>query len=278
MKDKPLTGKRILITRPREQSAAFADRLRDLGAEVIEFPMIEVVPPLRWDRLDEAIDRLASYDWIIFTSINGVHFFWQRLMGRKKEALLPSSLKVCAIGPATARGLKERGIRVDYTPKEYVAEAILQGFESRAIQGKRILLARAKKARDVLPKGLRKMGAEVDVVEAYRTIKPGGGSKRLKEILAQGRVDVISFTSSSTVDHFVDLLKDQDLKRLLRGVAIACIGPVTSRSARDRGMTVHIQPREYTIPGLTQAIVEYVQDKDLQELSAGTSRRAGKRR
>jgi len=252
----PLAGKRILITRAREQSAEFSRLLSGLGAEAIEFPTIEILPPRHWNELDHAIDELESYDWLIFTSGNGVIYFWQRLIERGRNGL-PSSSRICAIGPATARQLKERKIPVDYVPREFIAEAILEGFERMAIQGKRILLARARIARDTLPKGLRQMGAEVDVVEAYRTVKPRGGAKRLKELLANGNVDAITFTSSSTVNHFVELLKKEDMKDLLKGVTIACIGPVTSRTAKQKGMKVQVEPREYTIPGLAQALARH---------------------
>ena len=256
-------GKRILITRAREQSSEFATRLRDLGAEVIEFPTIEIVPPFSWEGLDQAIDQLKSYDWIIFTSANGVNFFFERLRERGKDGYLPSSLKVCAIGPATAYQLRDRGIQVDYTPKEFIAEAILEGFKQMAVKGRRILLARAKEARDVLPQGLRKMGAEVDVVVTYQTMKPKGGSRRLKKLLKDGVIDVITFTSSSTVNHFAELLKKEDLKKLLDGIAIACIGPITARTAKKCGMRVQIQPKQYTISGLTQAIAEYFAKRNL---------------
>jgi uroporphyrinogen III methyltransferase/synthase len=252
----PLIGKKILITRSREQSTEFTTRLKNFGAEVIEFPTIEIVPPISWDKLDQAINQLKFYDWIIFTSANGVNFFWQRLQEKGKNCL-PSYLKICAIGPATANQLKKREISVDYIPKEYVAEAILKGFEKMDLKGKRILLARAKKARDLLPRGLRKMGAEVDVVEAYRTIKPHGGTKRLIKLLTNGEIDVITFTSSSTVNHFVEILKKENLKKLLKGITIACIGPITTQTAKRWGMKVHIQPKQYTIPALTQAIVNY---------------------
>jgi uroporphyrinogen III methyltransferase/synthase len=253
----PLDGKRILITRAREQASVFASKLRHLGAEVIEFPTIEIVPPLSWKRVDQAIDRLNTYDWIVFTSANGVSFFWQRLSEKGKDRRFPSFLKVCAIGPATANPLRKKGIRVDYMPKEFIAEAILKGFEKMTVQGRRILLARVGTARDILPKGLRKMGAEVDIVEAYRTVRPKGGGKRLRQLLIEGGIDVITFTSSSTVKHFAELLKREDLKKLLKGIAIACIGPVTSRTAKEWGMKVQIQPKEYTIPGLTDAISKY---------------------
>lgn len=260
MSKAPLNGKRILITRAREQSGEFATLLKKTGAEVMELPTIEIVPPLSWKELDRVFPRLRSYDWLIFTSANGVHFFWQRLR-EKGKTRLPPSIKVCAIGPATAKQLKEKKISVDYMPKEFIAESILDGFQKKFIKGKRILLARAKKARDILPKGLRKMGAKVDVVEVYRTIKPRGGSKRLRQLLTDGKIDVITFTSSSTVNHFVDLLKKEDLQKRLKGIAIACIGPVTAKTAKEWGMKVQIQPKEYTIPGLTKAIAEYFDKK-----------------
>jgi uroporphyrinogen III methyltransferase / synthase len=261
MTSRSLEGKTILITRAREQSAEFGVRLRSLGAEVIEFPTIEIVPPLSWEDLDGAMDQLASYDWIIFTSVNGVIFFWQRFSERNRDPHFPSSIKVCAIGPATGNRLRERGVRVDYTPKEFIAEAILEGFEKMGIQGERILLARVKKARDVLPQGLRRLGAEVDVVEAYRTLKPRGGSRKLRKTLAGGEVDVVTFTSSSTVNHFAELLKKEELKGFLKNVTVACIGPVTARTAEGLGMKVRIQPKEYTIPALTEAIVNYFAKK-----------------
>ncbi len=261
MYKKPLAGKTILITRAREQSGDFATLLQRRGAEVIEFPTIEIVPPRSWEKLDQAIARLKTYDWIIFTSANGVIFFWQRLKEKRKSTRLSPSLKVCAIGPATANQLKKKGVPVHHIPKEFIAESILEGFQKMGVKGKRILLARAKKARDVLPKGLRKLGAEVDVVEVYRTVKPKGGSKKLKQLLQEGRIDVVTFTSSSTVDHFAELLKKEDLKKLLRGIAIAGIGPVTARTAKERELKVKIQPRQYTIPALTEAIARYFENR-----------------
>jgi len=256
MDKKPLIGRKILVTRARDQSSEFAATLKDLGAEVIEYPTIEILPPYSWKGLDGAIDELNAYDWIIFTSANGVNFFFQRLEEKGKDHFLFPQ-KVIAIGPATAKKLRDKGIPVTSMPKEFVAEGILKSFEKKKIQGKRILLARAKKARDVLPRGLRKMGALVDVVEAYRTVKPRGGSKRLRKLLLEGGIDAITFTSSSTVNHFVELLKGEDLKKLLKNIVIACIGPVTARTVKDWGLKVRIQPKQYTIPALTQAIAEY---------------------
>ncbi len=257
MNKKPLSGKKILITRARGQAGDFAAQLRSVGAEVVEFPTIEIVPPLHWGKIDRAMDQLNAYDWIIFTSANGVDFFWQRMMDRGTNPRLPSSLKVCAIGPATARRLKKKRAAVHYIPKEYIAESILEGFEKMAVKGERILLARAKKARDILPTGLKKMGAEVDVVAVYRTTRPRGGSKKLKKLLTEGKIDAVAFTSSSTVNHFAELLKGEDLKKLMRRIAVAGIGPVTAKTAREWGMKVKIQPKQFTIPGLTRAITKY---------------------
>ncbi len=252
-----LIGKKILITRAREQSGEFTARLNQLGAEVVEFPTIEIVPPSNWKALDQAIDQMTFYDWIIFTSANGVHFFLQRLKEKGKTRRSLSGIKVCAIGPATAKQLKKEGIRVNFIPKEFIAEAILHGFKKMGIEGKRILLARAKEARDVLPQGLRKMGTEVDIVEVYRTIKPRGGARRLRRLLEGKKIDMITFTSSSTVTHFVELLKGTDLKKILKDLAIACIGPITAQTATERGIKVHLQPEQYTIPSLTKAIADY---------------------
>ena len=257
MNQQTLAGRKILITRAREQSGDFANQLKKMGAEVIEFPTIEIIPPTTWMELDRAIDQLNSYDWIIFTSTNGVNFFFERLREKGKDDPLRPSLKICAIGPATAYQLKERGIQVDYVPKEYVAESVLKGFGEMAIKGRRMLLARAKEARDVLPRGLRKMGAVVDVVVAYQTVKPKGGLRRLKKLLGDGGIDVITFTSSSTVNYFAELLKREDMKKLSEHFVVACIGPITARTATRWGMKVRIQPREYTIPALTQAIGKY---------------------
>jgi uroporphyrinogen III methyltransferase/synthase len=257
MNKKPLAGRRILITRARDQAAAFAENLRNFGAEIIEFPTIEIVPPPRWDQVDRAIDQLESYNWLIFTSANGVNFFWQRLREKGRGHPFLLSTKICAIGPATSYALLEKGIRVDYTPKEFVAESILKGFEKSAVKGMKILLARASEARDVLPKGLKKMGAKVDVVEAYRTLRPKGGGQKLKQLLARGKVDGITFTSSSTVNHFAELLEKGDLQKLLTGIVIACIGPITTRTAKRWGMRVHVQPKQYTVPALAQALSDY---------------------
>ncbi len=266
----PLAGKRVVITRPETQTSQLIGSLREAGAIPILFPTIAIEPVADNGALDQALANLPAYDWVIFTSANGVHYFWQRLEERSNHFRVPSSLKVCAIGPATANELRKKGVRVDYIPKEYIAEAILDGFGRMTLQGSQILLARAKIARDVLPRGLRKMGAKVDVVEVYRTIKPKGGTRRLRQLLADEKIDLITFTSSSTVNHFVELLKKEYLKSALKGIVIACIGPVTSRTAKAWGMRVQIQPKAYTSPALTRVIAEYFTAPHLSPLPRET--------
>ncbi len=254
---RPLSGRRVVITRARSQAAAFAAALEELGAEVIEFPTIEIVPPRSYDPLDRAIREIREYQWIIFTSVNGVaHFFarW-RQGGRRAEDF--NGIKIAAIGPETAKSLEAMGLRPDLVPGEFRAEAILKGLAPDEVRGKRVLLPRAAQARDVLPDTLREWGAQVDVIEAYRTVQAGSGAGPLEKLLKRGEVDIITFTSSSTVANFAALLADREIRGLLSDVAVACIGPITQKTAEDLGIRVDVVSRDYTIPGLTKAIVEY---------------------
>jgi uroporphyrinogen III methyltransferase/synthase len=254
--DKPLFGKRILITRAREQASAFAQRLEAAGAEVVEFPTIQIVPPDSWDPLDTAIGRLRDYQWAIFTSANGVRFFWERMrhVGRDVRDLF--GIRVCAIGPATAAALLERGVRADVVPAEFRAEALVDALAGQPIRGTRILLARAAEAREVLPDELARHGATVDVVPAYRTIKSGANAEELRDLLREGKIHVVTFTSSSTVNHFLELAGDE-APTLLRGVVVASIGPITAETAGRHGISSQIVPTSYTIPALTEALVRH---------------------
>jgi uroporphyrinogen III methyltransferase/synthase len=200
---------------------------------------------------------MDAYDWVIFTSMNGVKFFTQRLKQKGVGLTTLANKKICAIGPRTQRELEKIGLTVHFRPSEYRAEGIAEGLKARGIQGKKILLPRAREARGIVPEALRKAGAVVDEVEAYRTIKPAGGKTSLTTILKRG-VDVVVFTSSSAVRNFMALLSD---KAALNGVKVAVIGPITAETARINGLEPHITPQEYTIPSLVQAIVEYLQRK-----------------
>jgi uroporphyrinogen III methyltransferase/synthase len=249
----PLTGKRILITRARGQAQEFSTLLADYGAQVIAFPTIEIAPPEDFQPLDKAIEKINSYDWAIFTSVNGVRFFAQRLKEKGVTRAALTGKKICAIGPRTQKELEKMGLTVHFRPSEYRAEGVAEGLKAQGIQGKKILLPRAREARRILPEALREAGALVDEVEVYQTVKPARGKASLEAILKKG-IDVVVFTSSSTVRNFMELLSD---KTALNGVKVATIGPVTGETARDYGLEPVISPSEYTIPSLVEAIVEH---------------------
>src|SRR5437868_8761302 len=237
---KPLTGRTILITRAAGQSNEAVMLLENLGARVLHRPMIEIVEPADWSELDRAIERLDRYDWIIFTSANGAKFFFRRL-DEKHIRELPSSSVVLAIGGATAKAIAKEGARVDLTASDSRAEGALEailehGGGSSAISGKRFLIPRARVARDFLPDELRKIGAIVDVAEAYRTIPPEEGTgDEIKALLESHEIDAITFTSSSTVSNFASLVGEVDLSKIPSNVVGACIGPVTAATAREQG-------------------------------------------
>lgn len=254
--DKPLFGKRILITRAREQASAFAARLEAAGAEVVEFPAIRIEPPESWKPLDAAIVRLREYQWAIFTSANGVHFFWDRLQRAGRDVRDLFAITVCAIGPATAAALLDRGIRADLVPAEFKAEGLLEAIGNERVHGARILLARAAEAREVLPEELTRRGAIVDVVPAYRTVRNTDNADEVRGMLHDGKVHAVTFTSSSTVRHFLDLVGDE-AAALLRGVVVASIGPITAETAALHGIVSHIVPDSYTIPALADALVRH---------------------
>lgn len=249
-----LLGKRVLVTRTRDQASSLSNALRRAGAIPVEFPLIKVVPPESYEALDEAIDRLpGGYDWLIFTSANAVRYFADRLSEKGVDRAGLAGVKVAAIGPATARAAGESDFTVDFQPRESVAESVVEGFSSMAISGKRFLMPRAAVAREIIPNELRKMGAIVDVVDAYRTILNEEGAEELRHLFQTGVVDVVTFTSSSTVKNFLTLL-GKNAVGLLCGVTIAAIGPVTADTARELGLTVDVVAREFTIPGLVQAL------------------------
>jgi len=257
---KPLFGKRILVTRAREQASTLTRLLEAQGAEVMSLPVIQVLPSSDYGKLDQAIGEIHDYDWIIFTSVHGVRYFWDRLRAGRKDSRELKGIRLAAIGPATASELRARGLEPDFVPSEFVAEGVLEGMKKEDLRGKRILLPRAAKARDLLPNALTERGAKVTVVEAYRTERPEADFAGISEKLHQGEVDVAAFTSSSTVHHFLAGIGQQGRDALGKGTIVACIGPVTAASAREYGLAVQIQPEEYTIPSLVRAICDYFQE------------------
>jgi uroporphyrinogen-III synthase len=251
---RPLKDVRVLVGRARHQAGALSKELRKLGATVIEIPFIEIRKPRSFKPLDSALKNLGAYDWLILTSMNGVESMWERLAKLRLPKTNLKHLRIAAIGPATKRAIEQRGGKVDVVPKEYVAESVVRSLRRR-VKGKRVLLVRAKVARDVIPRELRQAGAQVDVVEAYETVVPQSSRRRLRAALksSKQRPQVITFTSSSTVRNFVGLLGKAHMS--LDGIKLASIGPVTSSSLRELGLRVYIEATEFLIPGLVKAIV-----------------------
>ena len=254
---RPLAGKRIVVTRARAQAPEFIQRLEQLGAEVIEFPTIEIAPPESFTEFDAAVAEIERYDWLIFTSANGVEPFLLRLKVAGKSVQSLVDLKVAAIGPQTAARLESAGMRNILVPARYQAEGILDLLSPDAIRGKRVMIPRAAKARDVLPDTLQSWGARVDVVEAYRTTAPIGDRTEAKLLLGQGKADLISFTSSSTVGNFSQLFGGAKLCEILGDTLIACIGPITAKTVEELGGRAAIVAREFTVDGLIVAILGY---------------------
>lgn len=247
----PLAGKRVVVTRAQGQGGALTTKLSELGAEVIEFPTIEIAPAADYGPLDMAIARIGEYDWLIFTSANGVRFFLERVA----QAAAPVGsvrARVCAIGPATRRAAERAGFVVTLMPEEYVAESLVAAFEGHELKGARILLPRAAVARDVVPSELARRGATVDVVEAYRTVIPEDAPARARRVFGEdAKPDWITFTSSSTVNNFAEAAG----AAALVGVRVASIGPVTSETARRLGISIDTEASEFTSEGLVEAIV-----------------------
>jgi uroporphyrinogen III methyltransferase/synthase len=251
----PLFGRKIVVTRAADQSAELCDRLRSLGADPQELPVIALEPPTDPAPLDRAIENLARYDWLIFTSVNGVRFFLERL-DQSRHDLRCLKARICAIGPATRQAIEDLHLKVDLMPEEYVAESLVKAFASEDLAGKKMLLPRAAVARDVIPVDLAKLGAQVDVVEAYRNVVPPGAPARAREIFAsEKRPDWITFTSSSSVKNLLAITG----REVLEGVRIASIGPVTSSTLCAHGLQPTAEARQFTIDGLIDAILAFYQ-------------------
>ena len=253
----PLFGKKVLVTRTRAQAQAFTKLLERSAATPIEFPTIKTVDPLDWGPLDRAIKRLDKYDWAIFTSANGVKYFHNRLRALGLDIRELKGVKLITVGPKTTGELAGLGVNVDLTPSKFVAEGLLKTLGTGRIKGRRFLLPRAMKARELIPEEIRRLGGRIDVVDAYRTIKPRKGVQELRETMRDGGIDVVTFTSSSTVSNFVSMFKKGEAARLLKKTKVACIGPITADTARELNLTVDIMPGRHTVPELTRAMEEY---------------------
>ena len=255
----PLAGWRILVSRARDQAGALTSGLRTLGAEVCEIPFIEIRPPRSFKAMDESLKLVAEYEWLILTSVNGVRAMFARVAQLNLPRRALAHLNIAAIGPATRAAIEREGFKVAVMPKEYVAESIVESLCDK-VRGKRVLLCRAKVARDVIPRELRHLGAFLDVVEAYETVIPQSSRVALRAVLRdpQRRPHLITFTSSSTVHSYVALLGIRSgLSPRVEGVLNASIGPVTSETLRQYQLSVDVQATQYTIPGLIEAIVQH---------------------
>jgi uroporphyrinogen-III synthase len=251
----PLAATRILVGRARHQAGSLSSSLRGLGATVIEIPFIEIRKPASYQPLDAALKNLKTYDWLILTSVNGVQAMWNRMRKLRVPRTALKHLQIAAIGPATKKAIVKHGLKVKMVPEEYVAESVVKGLRDK-VNGKRVLLVRAKVARDVIPEELRAAGAQLDVVEAYETVVPEKSRKRLQSLMRNARrcPHVVTFTSSSTAKNFAELLNN-DRGRAPKNIEFASIGPVTSATLRELQIPPTIEAREFTMGGLIRAIV-----------------------
>lgn len=261
---RPLFGRRIVVTRSREQAAELVERLEGLGANAIVAPSVRIEPPESYEALDREVAAASSYDWIVFTSANGVDQFMARVQAGPGDIRDLKGVRICAIGPSTAGRLETRGIRVDLVPPEYRAEAVLEALKGRTdVKGLRFLLPRADLAREVLPNELRAAGADVTEVTAYRTVlAESGGEPDVYRMLLDRQVDAIMFTSASTVRNFVKIIGPEPAVDLLRTTVVACIGPVTAEAAEQLGIRPSVVPPTYTIPALVDALVDHFRHQE----------------
>lgn len=251
---KPLFGKRVLVTRARSQASELSEQINELGGEAYEFPLIKMVEPQALPQLDTELKQLSSYDWVMFTSPNGVQFFFKRLRELKIDIRTLTG-KIAAVGPKTASMLEERGLTVDVLPGEFLAEGLVESLKSELQPGSKVLLPRADIARETLPRELRTLGMEVTEVDTYDTVIDAQNIGETVSLLEEKAIHIITFTSSSTVKNFVEALKEYDLNELLQGVKIACIGPITADTAKRAGLQVDIMASEYTIEGLVNSLI-----------------------
>ena len=263
---RPLYGKSILVTRAREQSSALLEQIRILGGKAIEFPTIRIVPQTDYTALDNAVRHLSDYHWVVFTSVNAIKSFRERMKICGLDARSFGNCKVAAIGPATGEALLGMGISADYVPERFVSESIIEGWPDNDMIGRRVLIPRALEARDFLPDELTKQGAIVDIVAAYTTLPDVQNAHEVRAKLLAGEVDYITFTSSSTVTNFVDAIGIENIAFIRPNVKVACIGPITADTAEKCGLTADVSSNEHTIPGLLNAIIA-----DIQAMSGATN-------
>ena len=253
--DKALFGKRVLVTRTRQQASKLSQKIEELGADAVEFPTIKIEPPKNYEEVDDAIHNIKNYNWIIFTSVNGVESFFHRMRKLSLDVRELYGIKLCAIGPATKKVLEDRGLCIEYVPEIYRAEEMIEGLKDKIKKGDHILLPRADIARHLLIEGLEQIGAHVKNIHMYRTVIPESDREKLIATLNED-IDMITFTSSSTVKNFMQILGEEN-RVILEGKKIAVIGPITGDTARELGLTCDVEAKDFTIDGLVQEIENY---------------------
>ena len=272
---RPLFGKRIVVTRTREQASELVAKLEENGAECLEFATIHIEPVADYRICDQAIEQMRSFSWILFTSLNAVTYFFRRLFHLGFDSRHLAGIKTAAVGKATAEALLQYGIQTDLIPEKFTGEGLAEALVQSQVQGCRILLPRAQEAGDLLPETLNDAGAEVTIAPVYRNVPPQGVKDELRDRLLHGDIDMVTFTSSSTVTNFVSMVgasSPEALQQLLSGVTVAAIGPVTAATIRDYGLEVHVLPDQFTINGMVNAIVAYYRDdKEPQKHTAALS-------
>ncbi len=257
---RPLFGRKIVVTRTREQASSLVAGLEENGADCYECATINIEPVDSYDILDSEFERLKEYHWIIFSSLNGVKYFFERLHSKGLDARDLQGPDIAAVGKSTAELLRTYGVNADLIPREYTSEGLAESLLDQGVEGRNILIPRAEKGREILPETLRGAGAQVTIAPVYRNTPPAGPKEELRQVLGEGNVDMVTFTSSSTVRNFLTMVgasSSAELKELLRGVKIAAIGPITAKTATDNDLTVDVQPEENTIPAMVHAIVDY---------------------
>ncbi len=260
MENKPLWGKKIVVTRSREQASVLVRKIRELGGAPLEFPTIEIVAEPDLSQLANAFRQIQDYHWIIFTSVNAVEIFFEQMKLNEVDIRDLYGVKLCAIGPATRKRMEDWGMKVLVMPDEYRAEGVLEALEGMISQGERVLMPRARGAREILPGNLRKRGLQVDEINIYSAALAVGNNANIPDDIINGKVDYLTFTSSSTVTNFVKIMGVENIARLRNQIRIACIGPITANKARELGFEVKIVAEKYTIDGLVQAILNDAED------------------
>lgn len=260
--DKPLVGRKVVVTRATDQAGELVRLLSDAGADVVEFPTIKTVPPASYEELDAAIAGLDGFDYVIFTSANALKFFMARMEELGVQASGLAGLRIVCVGPKTAELLRPYGLKADVTPRQYKAEGVLEALESEEVKGRRFLFPRAEVAREELPDGLKARGADVVLATAYRTVAPEVDPSYVSELFEGGGISAVTFTSTSTVKNFVKIVGGKAVE-YLSGICVACIGSVTARTCEEMGIRVSVVPEDYTVGALFDALTDYFKRRQM---------------